>query len=99
MANKCCYYERGDERYHACTTDDNCPDMGESWTFISSWGVENCEDCTGTDPTPPKGRQIDHDLIDKIRRKLRDLKIDIDDLFERFPEGPPDPGPRKLIDK
>jgi len=84
-----------------CTTDPECPDLsGGNWTFISTWGVENCVDCTGPPPPPPLEKiHIDPDLADRIRRRLRDLKIDINALFERFTGGPPDPGPKKLIDK
>lgn len=43
---KCCYYERGKERKTICTTDQNCPPLGEGdWKRIGEWNVENCHDC------------------------------------------------------
>ena len=44
MPKKCCYYEKGTEKKHVCTTGTNCPSL-EGWTKVGEWEVDTCRDC------------------------------------------------------
>lgn len=42
---RCCLFRRGTERYLICTSDQNCPEIGDGSKLIGSWGVASCDDC------------------------------------------------------
>ena len=74
---KCCYYEKGTEKKHVCTTDGNCPTL-IGWTLIGSWNVDKCANCYNSaetqtaiafDEGPGDGREVPEVQWQTITRK------------------------------